>query len=77
MLAALIFFTIGLVCIVFPSASIKVIQKFLSGVTDRQSIYMKTSRVPDEDRQIRPVFSIIFGFLFMLFAFLAYSQSSG
>lgn len=76
MLATFVFFTLGLVCIVFPSASIKVIQKFLSGVTDRQSIRMRT-HVPEEDRQIRPVFSIIFGFVFLLFAFLAYSQSSG
>jgi len=74
-LAALILFTIGVVCIVFPSQCTKVIQKVLSHVADVQSNYMKTSAVPEEDRVIRPVFSIVIGFVILALALLAYSQS--
>lgn len=75
-MGALILFSIGVVCIVYPSQSTNVIQKVLSYITDRQSIRMGTP-VPEEDRVIRPVFSIIIGFVILALALFAYLQSSG
>lgn len=76
MLAGLILFTIGIICIVFPTQSTSVMQKVINHIGDKQARRMNTP-IAEGDIVIRPVFSIIIGFVILALAFFAYSQSSG
>ena len=66
----IIAYCFGLACIVLPRQGIKLFDAILQHALDRQVERMKTP-VAEEDRVIRPVFSVVFGVLIIFLTFVA------